>query len=52
MAGPEGSTAFFESLASADKSLDFWPGLYHEIFHEPESEEVMVWYLTWLEARL
>lgn len=52
MAGPEGSTAFFESLASADKSLDFWPGLYHEIFHEPESEEVMARYLTWLEARL
>jgi alpha-beta hydrolase superfamily lysophospholipase len=52
MAGPEGSTAFFESLSSADKSLDFWPGLYHEIFHEPESEEVMARYVTWLEARL
>jgi len=52
MAGPEGSTAFFESLGSADKSLDFWPGLYHEIFHEPESEEVMARYVSWLEAHL
>ena len=52
MAGPEGSSVFFESLGSVDKSLDFWPGLYHEIFHEPESEEVMARYVTWLESRL
>lgn len=52
MAGPEGSRDFFEALGSADKTLDFWPGLYHEIFHEPESEEVMGRYVTWLEAHL
>jgi alpha-beta hydrolase superfamily lysophospholipase len=52
MAGPEGSSAFFDALGSADKSLDFWPALYHEIFHEPESEEVMARYVAWLEARL
>ncbi|MDG2461380.1 MAG: lysophospholipase [Luminiphilus sp.] len=52
MAGPEGSSAFFEALSSDDKTLDFWPGLYHEIFHEPEAEEVIARYVKWLEAHL
>jgi alpha-beta hydrolase superfamily lysophospholipase len=52
MAGPEGSQAFFDALGSEDKTLDFWPGLYHEIFHEPESEEVMTRYVSWLQAHL
>jgi len=52
MAGPEGSSAFFEGLSSQDKTLDFWPGLYHEIFREPEAEEVIARYVDWLEARL
>ena len=52
MAGPEGSSVFFEGLSSQDKTLDFWPGLYHEIFHEPEAEEVIGRYIEWLEARL
>ena len=43
---------FFEGLSSQDKTLDFWPGLYHEIFHEPEAEEVIARYVDWLEARL
>ena len=52
MAGPEGSEAFYQALSSTDKTLDFWPGLYHEIFHEPESEEVMARYLSWLDHHL
>ena len=52
MAGPEGSEAFYEALSSTDKTLDFWPGLYHEIFHEPEAEEVMARYLNWLDRHL
>ena len=52
MAGPEGSRLFHDALGSEDKTLDFWPGLYHEIFHEPESEEVTARYLNWLEAHL
>lgn len=52
MAAPEGSQAFFDALGSKDKTLDFWPGLYHEIFNEPESEEVMTRYVSWLQARL
>ena len=52
MAGPEGSQAFFDALGSEDKTLDFWPVLYHEIFNEPESEEVMTRYVSWLQAHL
>ena len=35
-----------------DKTLDFWPGLYHEILNEPESEEVIARYVSWLERHL
>ena len=52
MAGPEGSQVFFDALGAQDKSLDFWPGLYHEILNEPESEEVIARYVSWLETHL
>ncbi|MDA9681903.1 lysophospholipase [Luminiphilus sp.] len=52
MAMPDGSRAFFQALASQDKTLDWWPDLYHEIFNEPESEAVMDRFAGWLEAHL
>jgi alpha-beta hydrolase superfamily lysophospholipase len=52
MAMPDGSRAFFQALASQDKTLDWWPDLYHEIFNEPESEAVMERFAGWLEAHL
>ncbi|CAI8394142.1 MAG: Monoacylglycerol lipase [Halieaceae bacterium] len=52
MAGPEGSQAFFDALGAQDKTLDLWPGLYHEILNEPESEEVITRYVNWLETHL
>jgi len=52
MAGPEGSQAFFDALGTRDKTLDFWPGLYHEIFNEPESNEVIGRFVDWLEGQL
>jgi alpha-beta hydrolase superfamily lysophospholipase len=52
MAMPDGSRAFFQALGSQDKTLDWWPGLYHEIFNEPESEAVMARFAEWLEAHL
>jgi alpha-beta hydrolase superfamily lysophospholipase len=52
MAMPEGSQTFFQALASQDKTLDWWPDLYHEIFHEPESEAVMARFAAWLESHL
>jgi alpha-beta hydrolase superfamily lysophospholipase len=52
MAMPDGSRAFFQALGSQDKTLDWWPDLYHEIFNEPESETVMARFAEWLEAHL
>ena len=43
---------FFRHWPLEDKTLDWWPELYHEIFHEPESEAVMARFAEWLEAHL
>ena len=41
----------FEGIASADKTVRIWPGLFHEIFNEPERLEVLGVTADWLEAR-
>ena len=38
----------FEAIGSADKTIRIWPGLYHEIFNEPEKAEVMGVLTDWL----
>ena len=40
----------FEGIGSADKTIRIWPGLFHEIFNEPEREEVLDVTADWLEA--
>ena len=40
----------FEGIASQDKTIRIWPGLFHEIFNEPEREEVLALTADWLEA--
>ena len=40
----------FEGIGSADKTVRIWPGLFHEIFNEPEREEVLGVTAHWLEA--
>ena len=52
LAAPEGSRFLNEQIGSADKTLKIYPGLYHEIFNEPEREEVFTDILHWLDARL
>jgi alpha-beta hydrolase superfamily lysophospholipase len=42
----------FAKVGSADKTLKLYPGLYHEIFNEPEQDAVMADMSSWLEARL
>ena len=41
----------FDGIASPDKTVRLWPGLFHEIFNEPEREEVLGLTAEWLEAR-
>ncbi|WP_189402526.1 alpha/beta hydrolase [Arenicella chitinivorans] len=50
MTAPEGSEKLFSCVASQDKQLKIYPGLYHEIFNEPEAESVYADVLAWLDA--
>jgi alpha-beta hydrolase superfamily lysophospholipase len=40
----------FAGIASPDKTIRIWRGLFHEIFNEPEREEVLTVTAEWLEA--
>jgi alpha-beta hydrolase superfamily lysophospholipase len=48
---PEGSRLLAAHAGSADKTLRLYPGLYHEVFSEPEREQVVADLLAWLDAR-
>jgi len=48
---PAGSILVDERAASADKTLTLWPGLRHEIFNEPERDEVIAHVVAWLRSR-
>ena len=48
----EGSKALYQEIASTDKKLTVYDGLFHEIFNEPERFDVMGDMKEWLEARL
>ncbi|MGA2031758.1 MAG: lysophospholipase [Thermoguttaceae bacterium] len=47
----EGSRELFRRAASTDKQLHLYPGLYHEVFSEPERGQVLADLLAWLAAR-
>lgn len=47
----ESSRIVRETAASHDNTLKFYEGLYHEIFNEPEREEVFADMARWLEER-
>lgn len=44
------SRLLFERAASTDKALKIFPELYHEIFNEPEQEQVIAEMIAWLDA--
>lgn len=48
---PAGSEALFARAASKDKTLKLYDGLYHEVFNEPEQDEVLDDLVEWLGAR-
>lgn len=49
---PEGSKALVARAKSEDKTLKLYPGLAHDLMHEPEREKVMRDVLAWLQAHL
>lgn len=52
MASAEGSRFLHQHIGSADNTLKIYPGLYHEIFNEPEREQVLTDALDWCDARV
>ena len=52
MTSPEGSRFLQQHIGSSDKTLKIYPGLYHEIFNEPERAEVLENVLNWCDSRL
>jgi len=52
MTAPSGSRLLFDRVASEDKQLKIYPGLFHEIFNEPEREQVLQDLLQWCEQHL
>lgn len=49
---PSGAAWLVKGAGSADKTLKEYPGLFHEIFNEPEQAEVIGDLTTWLKQRL
>jgi len=52
LTAPSGSVELHARAGSKDKTLKLYPGLYHEIFNEPEKEAVLADMSSWLEAHL
>lgn len=45
---PEGSKTLVQRARSTDKVLKLYPGLYHDLLHEPEREKVMADVVKWM----
>jgi len=46
---PSGSQLVYDTVGSADKTLHWYDGLYHEICNEPEQGQVLADITTWLD---
>ncbi len=50
LADCETTRRVFKAMASADKTLEIYEGYYHELFNEPEKQEIYDRVTTWLEG--
>ena len=49
---PVSSQLLYDKVASEDKTLTFYPELYHEIFNEFEKDEIIATVVNWLDESL
>jgi len=49
---PEGAQLLYDLIGSKDKTIKIYNGLYHEIFNEPEHEQVLNDVTTWIDSHL
>lgn len=52
LTNPRGSQLLYEQAGSPDKTLKLWPGCRHEIFNEPEKDEVIAFMLDWIDGHV
>jgi alpha-beta hydrolase superfamily lysophospholipase len=52
LAEPSGSQVMYDTIASLDKELHFFPGCFHEIFNEPCHEFVLGTLSQWLDKHI
>lgn len=52
LAAPAGSRYLVDHVGSVDKTLTLYPGLFHEVFNEPERAQVLGDVSNWLSAHL
>ena len=49
---PGGAQLLYDSVSSEDKSIKIYEGFYHEVFNEPQHEQVLNDVRKWIEAHL
>jgi len=49
---PSGARLLYDLVSSKDKKIKIYNGFYHEVFNEPEHEQVLNDVKTWIEAHL
>lgn len=52
LTAPAGSRYLFDNVASLDKRLEIYPGLFHEIYNEPEQGAVLGDLIEWFDAHV
>ncbi|MDZ3832275.1 MAG: alpha/beta hydrolase [Sphingopyxis sp.] len=52
LAAPDGSRFLFEHVSAPDKRLELYPGLFHEIYNEPERDAVLGDLVGWFDAHV
>ena len=52
LASVEAAKRLFERIGASDKELVIYPGFYHELFNEPEKQEIFDRVTEWLDKRV
>ncbi|MBB6425840.1 alpha/beta hydrolase [Sphingopyxis sp. JAI128] len=52
LTAPAGSRYLFDNVGSTDKRLEIYPGLFHEIYNEPERDAVLDDLIGWFDAHV
>jgi alpha-beta hydrolase superfamily lysophospholipase len=49
---PDGARMLYDKTGSADKTIKIYDGFYHEVFNEPEHDQVLRYVEEWIEKHL